>query len=170
MGLGETDQPAPLLDLKLSDEELAEGKKELKQLVKNENPVICLFTYATGDKCYPKSWWENFYDRLKREYPDHNIIEMLGVENISNISFQAPAYSNKDIRKAGALIANTNLFIGADGGAMHLSSSVQVPTIGLFSITPVKSYEPYNPNSMGINTNSLSEVDDYIRIINGISK
>lgn len=167
LGLPETNRPVPLMDLKLSEEELHQGKETLKKLNGNDKPTICLFTYATGDKCYSKDWWNPFYDRLKKEYTDFNVIEILPVENVSMISFQAPTYSHKDIRNVGSVIANTSVFIGADSGVMHLASAVQVPTVGLFSITSPDSYRPYNPLSFGINTNE-SKVDDYINIVNSI--
>jgi heptosyltransferase-3 len=159
LGFADARKEVPLMNLKLSDLELTEGKKKLKTLVNNDRKTICLFTYATGDKCYSKEWWEEFYEQLKTNYSDYNIIEILPVENISNISFQAPTYAHPDIRNVGAVIANTQLFIGADGGVMHLATAAQVPTIGLFSVTDPKSYAPYNAGSIGVNTNETSTVD-----------
>lgn len=157
----ENNKPIPTLDLRLSSSEIAEGEKKLRSLVNNDKATICLFTYATGDKCYPTSWWEDFYERLKTEYPGYNIIEVLPVENISNLSFKVPTFSSKDVREVGSLIANTQLFISADGGIMHLGSSAQAPTIGLFSVTNPENYQPYNDNSMGINTN-ISTIEELI--------
>ena len=57
---------------------------------------------------------------------------MLSIENISMIQFRAPTFYSKDIRQIGSLIANTEVFIGADSGIMHLASSSQTPTVGLF--------------------------------------
>ena len=167
MGFTGNDKPVPALDLRLNAFEMAEGEKELKKLVNNEKKTICLFTYATGDKCYPKLWWEDFYERLKTEYPDYNIIEVLPVQNISNISFKALTFSSKDVRVVGAFIANTQLFICADGGVMHLSSSVHTPTIGLFSVTNQNNFQPYNNDSIGINTNN-SNIDECMKAINKI--
>ncbi len=167
MGFTENDNPVPTLNLRLSAFEMAEGEKELKRLVNNEKKTICLFTYATGDKCYSESWWEIFYERLKTEYQDYNIIEVLPVQNISKISFKAPTFCNKDVRVVGSLIANTQLLICADGGVMHLSSSVDTPTVGLFSVTCPNNYQPYNNNSVGINTNN-GNVDECMKAINNI--
>ncbi len=110
-----------------------------------------------------------FYERLKSEYPDYNIIEVLPVENVSQIGFKAPTFYSKDIREIGSLIANTEVFIGADSGIMHLASSVQTPTVGLFSVTNIKMYAPYNNNSLAIDTNSGS-IDDWIKILDSILK
>jgi len=167
MAFIENDKPVPPLNLRLSPSEIAEGRIKLKNLVNNGKRTIGIFTYATGDKCYSESWWENFYERLKAEYKDYNIIEVLPAHHISKISFKAPTFSSKDVREVGAVIANTELFISADGGIMHLSSSVHTPTVGLFSVTSPNSYQPYNNHSVGINTNN-SNTDDWIKAINKI--
>ena len=169
LGFKENDKPVPSLDLKLSNSEIAEGQKLLQEIVKNDKKTICIFTFATGAKCYPESWWEPFYERLKSEYPNYNIIEILPVENVSQIGFKAPTFYSKDIREMGSLIANTEVFIGADSGIMHLASSAQTPTVGLFSGTNINMYTPYNNNSVSIDTNS-GTADDWIKIIDRILK
>lgn len=155
------------LNLKLSPLEVAEGKRILSSLVINNKKTICLFTYATGSKCYASFWWDEFYNRLRSEYHECNIIEVLPVENISQISFNAPTFYSKDIREVGSFIANVDVFIGADSGIMHLASSVQTPTVGLFKITNSKTYEPYNKNSIAVDTNKIS-VDDCIQLVTQI--
>lgn len=156
IGFTSNNTPISALNLKLSNSEITEGKKTLENLVDNDKKTICIYTYATGDKCHSKSWWGKFYKRLKTKYPNYNIIEILPIENVSQINFKAPHFYSKDIREIGALIANTEVFIGADCGIMHLASSVQTPTVGLFSITEQKKYEPYCNHSIAINTNKTS--------------
>jgi ADP-heptose:LPS heptosyltransferase len=167
LGFEKNESPIPSLNLRLSPFEIAEGQKTVKNLVNNDKKTICIFTFATGDKCYSESWWEVFYGRLKTEYPNYNIIEVLPVENISQIAFKAPAFYSKDIREIGSVIANTEVFIGADSGIMHLASSVQTPTVGLFSGVNQNKYQPYNNNSVAISTNN-STVDEWIKVINRI--
>lgn len=167
LGFQENENPVPSLDLKLSPAELAEGKKIVDKIIFNNKKTISIFTYATDDKCYSESWWEEFYERLKTEYEDYNIIEVLPVENISKIGFKAPTFYSKDIREIGSVIANTSVFIGADSGIMHLASAVQTPTVGLFSRNNQSTYLPYNNNSVAINTNT-SAIDEWIKIINTI--
>src|SRR5690606_303410 len=155
------------VDLKLTSEEIAEGKKILDNLIANNKRTICLFTYATGAKCYDSAWWIPFYERLKKEYPHYNIIEVLPVENVSQIHFAAPSFYSKDIRQIGAFIANTDVFIGADSGMMHLASASKTPTVGLFKVTHATKYAPYNNRSVAINTNT-STIDDLIKVLNNI--
>ncbi|MCI9843196.1 glycosyltransferase family 9 protein [Flavobacterium pectinovorum] len=155
------------LDLKLTAFEVAEGKRTLRSLVKNYKKTICVFTYATGTKCLSESWWEDFYNSLKSEYENYNIIEILPIENVSQIGFKAPTFYSKDVREIGSVIANTDLFIGADSGIMHLSSAVHTPTVGLFSVSNLKKYEPYDNNSIGVDINTVSE-KEYFKVFNTI--
>ncbi len=157
----------PTLDLKLSKDEIAAGKKIIDSLVTKEKDTICIFTNATGTKCYSEEWWMNFYHHLKKEYKDHNILEMLPVENISKIGFLEPSFYSKDIREMGAVLANTAIFIGADSGIMHLASAVGVPTLGLFSVTSFEKYQPYGNQSQSVNTNEMT-AKDITEVMNGI--
>ncbi len=155
-GMPVTDGPIAMLDLKLTTQETANGKALLDNLTGNERPTIALFTYATGRKRYPQDWWEAYYGHLKSNYPDHNFIEILPIENVSQLGFTIPHFYSRDIREIGSVIANTKLFIGADSGIMHLASAVHTPTIGLFSVSNAATYRPYGNNSIGINTNTTT--------------
>jgi heptosyltransferase III len=161
-----TENKIPLLDIKLDKVEIAKGAYNLNTLVPESKKTICLFTNATGDKCYSETWWTEFYEKLKLEFTDFNIIELLPIENISRLGYEIPAFYTKDIREMGALIANTNLFIAADSGVMHLASAVGTSTIGLFSVTDENVYKPYGNKSLSINTNkvSITEMVDLINI------
>jgi ADP-heptose:LPS heptosyltransferase len=125
-----------------------------------------IFTYATDDKCYSTAWWDDFYAALLQEFPDYNIIEILPVENVSQIAFKTYVFYSKDIREIGAVIANTEIFIGADSGIMHLASASLTPTV-LFSRPNQVTYAPYNNDSTAINTNS-SSTETSIKIIRDI--
>ena len=159
----------PLLDIKLSTAEITKGKEILDAIVKNEKKTICIYTNATGKKCYSEDWWETFYARLKEKYKMYNIIEMLPIENISKISFKAPHFYSKDIREMGAIINNTVVFISADNGVMHLASASQTPTVGFFSRKNINIYKPYGNGSIAIDTNSTS-IDEWIIKIDEILK
>ena len=93
------------------------------------------------------------------EFESYNIIEILPVENVSQIQRKAPTYYSKDIREITAVMANTTLFIGADSGMMHLSTSSGTTTIGLFHITDLVRYEPYGNKNCGLNTDDISTED-----------
>ncbi len=168
-GVAENNNGISSINLKLGSSEMAQGQKIVKELANNNKNTISLFTYATADKCYSKKWWINFYRKLKEAFPSYNFIEVLPVENISMIDFEAPSFYSKDIREICAFIANTNLFIGADSGIMHLASAAQIPTVGLFSRANQREYQPFNNKSLAINTNNVN-CDETIKIIDNILK
>jgi ADP-heptose:LPS heptosyltransferase len=153
----QNNKPVPLLNIKLDSKEKKYGEELLAQLVKNNKKTICIYTYATGTKCYPVEWWTNLYELLTEKYGyNYNIIEILPKENISQINFKAPSFYSKDIREIAALIAHSALFIGADSGMMHLASASGAPTIGLFSVSSLNRYQPYGGKNIAINTNEKS--------------
>lgn len=167
LGFQENTNPVPLLNLKLRPNEIAQGKITLEKIVDPRKKTISIFTFATGKKCYSESWWADFYERLKHEFKDYNIVEVLPVENVSQIGFKAPTFYSKDIREIGSVIANTDIFIGADSGIMHLASAALTPTVGLFSVTNENVYMPYGNKSVALNTNQTS-IDEWIKTIHEI--
>jgi len=146
----------PNIDLRLDKKELLAGSLALSSITRNSKTTICLFTYATGERCYTKDWWCKFYKLLKFHFSEYNFVEVLPLENISNLSRKAPTFYSKDIRELASFMANTAVVIAADSGIMHLASSSLTPTIGLFSVTDTNIYSPYNKNSVAIDTNKTS--------------
>ena len=164
LGFSKNNNDMPVLNIKLNEAEIANGKKILDTIVKNDKKTICIYTNATGNKCYSEDWWETFYARLKKEYPGYHVIEMLPIENVSKIAFKAPNFYSKDIREMGAIIKNTSVFIAADNGVMHLASASLTPTVGFFSVTNQNIYEPYGHGSVALNTNKTTINDWFIEI------
>lgn len=154
--------PSP--NIKVSTNEIAEGKALLSSFAPQGQPVISLFTFATAEKLLPAKWWGTFYARLQEEFPTHEIVEVLPAENVSQIGFQAPAFYSRDIRQIAALIANTTIFIGADSGMMHLANASGAPTVGLFSVTDPERYAPYGNNSIAVDI-STTGIDGLIAAI-----
>ncbi|MDO7173551.1 glycosyltransferase family 9 protein [Mariniflexile sp. AS56] len=169
IGFPKNDSPVPVLNIKLNAEELAQGKIVLDDIIKNDKKTICIYTNATGAKCYSEMWWESFYARLQKEYPTYNIIEMLPIENISKINFKAPHFYSEDVREMGAIIKNTAVFIAADNGIMHLASASLTPTVGFFSVTDPDVYAPYSHGSVALHTNETT-MDFWIKSIDDILK
>jgi len=157
LGFDKNESQIPFLNLKLDNKEIENGNKTLSAIVPKSDKTICLFTNATGNKCYNEEWWNDFYENIKTAFPKHNIVELLPIENISKLGFIIPTFYSKDIREMGAFIANTSIFIAADSGVMHLASAVGIPTIGLFSVTNENIYKPYNDKSISINTSKVSQ-------------
>jgi len=165
LGVSETHKEMPCLDLKLSARELEKGKALLLSLVEDKNkPVISLYTFATGAKCYTEDWWSAFYEELKIRFSDYTILEILPVENVSMIGFKAPTLYSKDVREMAAVMANTAVYIGADCGIMHLASAAPTPTFGFFSVTNPLSYAPYNKGSQAFVTTGLENEQIFMEL------
>lgn len=167
LGFDKNKSELPRLDIKLGDDEISNGYKILDGIIKNNKKTICIYTNATGDKCYSEDWWNTFYSRLLKEYPEYNVIEMLPIENISKINFKAPHFYSEDIREMAAIIKNTSIFIAADNGVMHLASASLTPTVGFFSVTNENVYAPYGNGSVALNTNRTN-IEDWIKEIDTI--
>jgi hypothetical protein len=119
LGIPNKENLVPSLDIKLSPEPES-GQTWVRKLIAKDKKTICLFTFATGDKCYSETWWNALW-KTKKGIQQLQYYWALPVENVSQIGFKAFFYS-KDIRQIG-FIANTDIFIGADSGMMHLASA-----------------------------------------------
>lgn len=164
LGHPQQPKPVPTINIKLSEKELQDAKLVLDKIVPNNKKTIAIFTFATGEKCYCTDWWDTFYKKLLITFPDFNIVEVLPVENVSQINFKAPSFYSKDVREIAAFIANTSLFIGADSGIMHLACASQTPVLGLFHVTNPVKYEPYGNGSIAIDT-KVTNLESMIDII-----
>lgn len=169
ISLNSADGSVSKTDIKLSDAELAHGRNILFDKFDNNKKTIAIFTYATGDKCFSELWWNDFYELLINKYErDYNILEVLPIENVSQIRFKATSFYSKNIREIGAVLANTVLFIGGDSGIMHLANAAQTTTVGLFSVSNLQKYEPYGNGSQGIDTNTVESQKQYIQKIDAV--
>jgi ADP-heptose:LPS heptosyltransferase len=152
------------LAIKLTHEEIEKGNLLIRTLFDNNKKTICIFTFATGHKCHSKEWWSPLYEELKNHFNHFNILEMLPIENVSQINFKSTHFYGKDLREIASIIENCTIFIGADSGMMHLSAATNTTTLGLFNVTNSKVYSPYGNKNQSINTNSL-QLSEIIEII-----
>jgi ADP-heptose:LPS heptosyltransferase len=157
----------PTLDLKLDADEVELGRQKLYEIFNNSKKTITIFTFATGYKMLPQTWWNQFYEQLEINFPMYNILEVLPIENVSQINFKAKTFYSKDIREIASVISNTAIFVGADSGIMHLSVSSKTPTIGLLSGNFIMKYKPYGNKNIGIDRNETSH-DEIIKQMKNI--
>ena len=93
------------------------------------------------------------YTKIKVFENEYNILEILPMENVSQIDFAVKSYYSMDIREIASVMSNVKLFIGADSGMMHLAHSSNTTTIGLFSVTEPEFYGVYGNRNISIDTN-----------------
>ncbi len=150
----------PKLTLQLTPNEMETGELIVTNLKQNKDlKTICIFTKATKNKCYDENWWASFItalDPLKNEY---EIIELLPIENISKVNFKYPTIYSTNIREMASIIENVDCFISGDCGVMHLASTTNTTTVGLFKFKNISKYKPYGNDNFAINTSEMSLAD-----------
>ena len=166
---GKNNQPVPQLDIRLSKEDLEHGAKVLHDLVGTDKKTISLYTFATGSKCFSKEWWMKFYNTLKQRFGDeYNFVEILPVENVSQIDFKEISFYSRDLFEIAAVMANTEMYIGADCGIMHLAGAAHIPVVALFSVTDPRVYQVYGNNSVAIKITEVTDIEEIVERIDAI--
>jgi len=156
-GVPVSDTPFPNMELRLSEIELQKGKQKLLDFTNQPEKTIAIYTFATGAKCKDHTWWVPFYEKLIKQFPEYTIIEILPVENVSQINFAAPNYYSKDLREIAAATSQVALWIGTDSGMMHVAAATPTTVIGLFSVTDPEIYGPYRKGSLSVNIDKVSQ-------------
>ncbi len=151
----------PSLDIRLSEEERAQGRMVINQLLPPSRPgtsapVIGIFANATGAKRYPAAWWGEFIEAFEAMCPQARLLELIPMHGHSMLGEAWPGYYSSDIRRMGAVMAGMDLMITADCGVMHLAVASKVPTVGMFCVTDASVYAPYGMGSCPLMTHGLS--------------
>lgn len=124
------------LSIALSQKELQWGKEELSELINKDNKrVFAIFRNARFDKLIDDVYWKELVQSLQKIDEKILFIDILSPDVPEKLSDEVVAYSQKDLRKLAAFMANLDAFICADTGPMHLASASGVPTIALFKTT-----------------------------------
>jgi heptosyltransferase-3 len=148
--LGAAWDPAALrLWLPLRPEERAAGHAAIVAAVAAANPagaadrpVVGYFGHATGLKALAPSWWARFWQALLALHPEVVALEFLPAAAAAPT---VPGFATLHLgaqRQLTAAIANLRLFVSADAGPMHLASTTETPTMGLFQATDPALYGP----------------------------
>jgi heptosyltransferase III len=154
--------PLPMLDIRLTDDERAWGRRRLAELLRlvsdaADIPAIAIFAHATGAKRYAPAWWAQILEGLHARYPGCRIVEILPAHGESSVVSGIPGYYSSDARRMAAIISATQLFVTADCGVMHLACAANGPAVvGLFQCTDPDRYAPYGKGNMAISTRELS--------------
>jgi len=166
---GRADDAAfPPLDIGLTTEERARGREILRGVLGAEraaNPIVGLFTQATGAKHLGAEWWQRFARRLAEIRPDVRIVEIVALAGDSMLDNQYPTFYSTDLRRLASVLSALQLFVGADCGVMHLSCAAGTPTFGLFRGTDVAEWGPYGEGNRAIEVGARTpeEIADELR-------
>jgi heptosyltransferase-3 len=105
-------------------------------------PRVGFFAHATGLKSLPGPWWARFWTALLTEHPQIVPVEFLPALTAAPTVPGFAALHLSSQRDLTAAIATLQLFVSADAGPMHLASTTDTPTMGLFQVTDPVLYGP----------------------------
>jgi hypothetical protein len=157
--------PADLrLWLPLPQNELDAGRRLIAQVIgqaigprgTSANNVIGFFAHATHLKVVGQDWWRDFWAAFLELEPQALPLEFLPAANCAPISAHFASVHIPSTRALTAAIAATRMFISPDAGPMHLASSTDVPTIGLFHVTDPAHFGPLKPTDQAIDIRQYS--------------
>jgi ADP-heptose:LPS heptosyltransferase len=139
------------MNIALSDEELREGREALREIIgENKGRVIGIFRNARHDKLIEDAWWQKFVQEL-RTYDENLIfVDILSPDIPYKLDASMYEYSEKNLRKLAAFMANLDAFICGDTGPMHLASASGVATIALFKVTLPLLYGTLKENDLSL--------------------
>ena len=142
------------LDLRLSNEERAEGARQLAAALggvePGVRPVVGLYAHATGAKCFPREWWAALIRSLQAQAPWLQLMEFLPEDGQSRLGDEVRGTYTPALRMLGAKLAATSLFVIADGGILHLADAAGAHVLGLFRTTSPAQYAPRRPGSQAL--------------------
>ncbi len=91
------------------------------------------FAHATGLKALGAGWWQDFWAAFLLLAPDAQPVEFLPGAATPPVDLRFASLNLPAQRLLTAAISTNRMFISADGGPLHLASSTDTPTIGLFN-------------------------------------
>lgn len=162
----DTCPPWPVLDVRLTSNELQQGRAALDRIltrseggIGRRHPVLGVFAHATGNKRLSEAWWSALVTKLQEIRPDVRVVNVLAAHGQSQLSGAQASFYTSDLRKLGAVLANMQGFVSADCGVMHLATAVGTPTLGLFARANRSKYTPYGHRNAGLDV-STTDADE----------
>ncbi|HKE47833.1 MAG TPA: glycosyltransferase family 9 protein [Rhodanobacteraceae bacterium] len=158
--LGQVEEDAyPPLDIRLSADERAAGHRTLRDIAGGGGPIFGMFTSATGPKHLGAEWWRRFAAHAAATNPGVRFVEIIPLAGASMLDNAFPTFYSTDVRRLAAMLSGLSLFVGADGGVMHLACASGTPTVGLFRGTDVAEWGPYGPRDRAIDIGDRTPED-----------
>lgn len=153
------DQALPL-DIKLTQEELKIGKEALYETLKNTKDysfVIVFFRNARFDKKLDDTWWQQYYETLKKIDNKLVVIDILSPDIPQKLNNEVLEYSNKNLRILGAFFQACNLYVSADTGPLHLACASKAKVVALFNKTNPDIYGTLGKENLTLDIESYSQ-------------
>lgn len=157
--------------IKLSKEELSFSDNFIESNFKDNSKKIIAFHAGAGKM--PNRWSEaNFIELIEKLFGKYNcyilltsgLIDKEITDRIKSVleskKIECTILENTPIRKVGAVITKTNLYVSNDTGTMHVAAMVNANVIGLFGPTNAYEWGPINEKGSYIQskTKDINEI------------
>lgn len=142
-------------DLHLTRGEHSAARARLAPL--DESPLIAV---SLGTKAQANHWtlpnWTALLKRLTAQRPDWNLVLLGAPSEREECQQLASIWKAKSLNLCGELslretacaLSQAEVFVGHDSGPLHLASSVQVPSVGIYSARNLPGiWFPYGQNN-----------------------
>lgn len=159
------------VQIHLSEDEVTFAKDFIDQNCPDKEKLILSFHPGAGKT--PNRWSkDNFVDLINRLYEKYGcyIVITSGTidtsithsikESLSKAGIVCVLVENTPVRKVGAIIKETDLYITNDTGTMHVAGGVDANLIGLFGPTHGFEWAPEGENKVYIQsaTNDINDI------------
>lgn len=153
--LGEYGFEVPeILDGFVPDHELIKFSNDLKL---NGRPVVAVYPGSSMNASFRRWSSSNYIQLLQGIKNDYTALILGGADEISleeefsKIDDVFVAINRFSLIEISWLFANTiDIFVGNDGGLLHVADSQGVPIVGIFGPALYQKWGSANPNSIGI--------------------
>jgi ADP-heptose:LPS heptosyltransferase len=155
-------EPDPVrLWLPLEPERLEAGRRRLGEVIgvdpiEPERRAFGFFAQAAAFKLIDPTWWQAFWEAFLALEPQAIPVEFLPSAGYPATVPRLCSLHVPVLRDLAATIAATRMFISTDTGPMHLASSTDVPTVGLFRASNPTLYRPLKPTDLAIDIGQCS--------------
>ncbi len=140
--------------------ERSEARQVLASLcpdgLQSGQPVLGIFTHATGAKRYDAAWWAQFLAAFDKRVSGVRWVHFVAAHGSSPLAAGPAPFYTRNLRRMASLIGATDGFISADCGVMHLAAGSGAPTLGLFHATDPAKYAPYGGPNMALVTTGIT--------------
>lgn len=149
------DAQAVRLWLPLSEAEREAGRRAIAGAIgcepwQTSGLAFGFFAHAATSKLIPRSWWHAFWEAFLTLEPEAIAVEFLPTPTTAPTFERFRHLHLPSQRALTSAIAATRLFVTTDSGPMHLASSTEVPTVGLFTATDPTLYRPLKPTDLAL--------------------
>jgi heptosyltransferase-3 len=147
--------------LPLREDEVAAGRRVIAGITAGkfsdvQRNAFGFFAHAANLKAIDRNWWLAFWQSFLALEPEAVPVEFLPSQAHAPVSERFARLHVPSLRALTAAAAATRMFISTDTGPMHLVSSTEVPTVGLFQASDPTLFRPLKPNDLAIDITQCS--------------